>query len=295
MDNDIYQQVADHITRKESPAPTELSRGIATLNNYADLEAKERSMAHGYEERLRRDRSLIMDNSDLQSFLHAEFEDRLTEDESAIRSAIRLLRESKELPLSKDWMETQSGLAFAPLDEDPQYALADLVWGCARMCRFAGQISPEHEHYSVAEHLVLLTRWLMQTDDPEIVELMPDTPAECRRVLRTLAAHDLQEGLVQDMVRPMKRQDPFYRKVEDRLSAHMARRWDLIFPLPSVVKLIDNRALVDERAQALRPSGLHWGSIEGMKPLGIELQFWSPRRAAEELFRLLEELGGFAD
>lgn len=237
---------------------------------------------------------LVMDNSELQNFLFEHFEDQLTEDESAIRSAIRLLKESKELPVSSDWLETMSGHKFAPLSLKPEYSLRDLVWGCARLCRFGGQISEEHEHYSVAEHLVLATRWLMETRAPEVCALMPDTRDACRRVVRTMAAHDLQEGLVGDMVRPMKRQDAFYRRAEDYLSAHLSRRYDLLFPLPEVVKLVDNRILVDERSQALSPSGNVWAT-DGLEPLGVRLQFWSPKRAAAELFKLLEELGGFSD
>lgn len=237
------------------------------------------------------------DNSDLRE-LHDYLvnEGLINSDDPPIRGALDVIRQLRELPVSKDWMETVTGLRFAPLDEDPQYSIYDLIWGCARACRFAGQISAEHEHYSVAEHLVLLTRWLMTVDregDPEVAALMPETPEACRRVVRTMVAHDLQEGLLQDMVRPLKRQDPFYRRAEDRMCAHMARRWDLAFPLPEVVKLIDNRALVDEREQAMNPSGLHWGAIDGMKALGIELQFWGPKRAARELLALLHELGGF--
>lgn len=189
-------------------------------------------------------------------------------------------------PVSTDWLETLSGRRFNPFDPEPDFELRDLVWGCARTPRYNGQFKEEVEHYCVGEHLVLMTRWLL-SQNPADFGL---TPVELRQMARTAAGHDLQEGLVGDMVRPLKRNDPYYRAAEDKLSAVLARRYGFQFPLPPLVKWLDNRILVDERAQVMNPSGNDWGSIDGLEPLGITLQFWSPRRAASELFGLLEEL-----
>lgn len=295
---DPNKAVADfYAGRREAQAPTELSKGLETLAQYGEQEAakvaEKRALLEGM---ALQEHQLRKDNSALQAFLHEHFEDQL-EDESAIQAAIRLLKESKELPLSKDWMETQSYRRFEPTGENPDYSIRDMVWGCARMCRFAGQIREEHEHYSVAEHLVLLFDYYMTQWDKKTALAIQDAVERqnwnfyALRFMRTLVTHDLQEGLIGDMVRPMKRQDPIYRRIEDRLSAHMAKRWSLVFPLPREVKFLDNSILVDERAQAVGISSNDWGSIEGMEPLGVELKFWSPRKAAQELFQRLEEVG----
>lgn len=190
-------------------------------------------------------------------------------------------------PVTTDWMETQSGCKFNPFDEEPQFTLSDLVWGVARAQRYNGQFKEEVEHYSVAEHLVLMTRHHIST----LPAWATTVEGATRQTLRTMACHDLQEGLIGDMVRPLKRSDAFYQAAEDRMCAVLARRYQLQFPLPRIVKELDNRILVDERAQAMNPSSNNWGSIEGLQPLGITLQFWSPRRAAAELFELLDLLG----
>jgi uncharacterized protein len=192
-------------------------------------------------------------------------------------------------PLTTDWMETLSGRKFSPFDEDPDFELRDLVWGVARAQRYAGQFKEEVEHYSVAEHQVLMARWLMARERHTFDLGM--APGEFKEVVRCAATHDLPEGLLLDMVRPIKRHDAFYRQAEARFSGAIARRYGLLHPMHVIVKELDNRILVDERAQAMNPSGNHWGSIDGQEPMGITLQFWSPRRAAKELFDLLDELG----
>lgn len=281
---DPKKAVADfYAGRREAPAPRELSAAQRAV-----LEAG--NEAHNLEEVKNRQGEALRD------LLFERFADRIIPGESVLTTARRLLEESLELPVSEDWMETLSGHKFAPLSEDPQYSLKDLAWGAARACRFAGQISEEHEHYSVAEHLCLLydhvwSRWSAETRQAvRDAVRRDDWQHPDLRLMRTLIAHDLQEGLVGDMVRPLKRQDPIYRRMEDKVCAHMAERWHLAFPLPPSVKELDNRILVDERAQALNQSGHEWVT-DGLEPLGVKLQFWSPRRAYTELAARLYALG----
>lgn len=182
-------------------------------------------------------------------------------------------------PVTTVWMETLSGHRFDPVAEEPEYHLHDLIWGCARECRYAGQIRTDVEHYSVAEHQTHMTRWAMR-----------HFPAMPREYLRSCAMHDLHEGLIKDMTRPMKKRNPEFCRMEDDFNAKVARRFGFIFPTPEWVKNLDNRILVDERAQAMNPSGNTWAS-DGLTGLGVRLQFWSPSRAAREYAVLLGELG----
>lgn len=186
------------------------------------------------------------------------------------------------------WMETMSGRRFNPTEANPQVDLKDMMWGVARFPRYNGQFSEEVEHFSVAEHLVLLVRHYMATYHPgkRIEDLKPHELKE----LRTLAMHDIQEGVIGDMTRPMKKVVPQFGEVEDQFCRALAVRFDLIFPLPGWVKDLDNRIIADERRQAMNPSGNSWAADE-LEPLGVELQFWSPRRAYKELREVYLQLG----
>ncbi len=188
-------------------------------------------------------------------------------------------------PVSTDWLETITGCRFNPQDTSPSFNLTDLIYGVARESRYNGQYREDVEFYSVAEHLVLMTRHV-------IAKGRPDGETFSAKDLRTLALHDGQEGLFKDIVRPMKRGMPEYRAMEDSFCKNvLAPRYDLHWPLPAWIKELDNRILVDERAQAMNPSNNHWGSIEDLEPLGVKLQFWSPSRAALEYKHLLADLG----
>ena len=180
--------------------------------------------------------------------------------------------------LRLDWIETASRVMFAPFDDPPLFNLSDLVLGLARECRFNGQIDPAHEFYSVAEHLTLLTRYAMRAD-----------PGLNPKMLRTLAMHDASEGLLGDIVRPIKRMCPDFCAMEERFERHLATHFDLIYPYPPAVKELDARMLKTERTQAMSASGHAWHE-DHLEPLDIELEFWLPRRAAEEYGALLTEL-----
>lgn len=300
MTDDIYKKVAEHLGKRIERA-VELTPGIKPSELFPELKGKlseleKATLDHPMHSSIdpRTLRQLEIDNSALQNFLHEHFEDRL-EDESAILGAIRLLKESKGLPQTTDWLETFSGKRFAPLSDDPQYSLKDLVWGCARECRYGGQIKDSVDHYSVAEHLCLMydhvVAGLPGEDVLRLQQAVADgTPDVFLTWLKTLIAHDLPEGLLRDMVRPMKKHDTFYRKVEAKLWGHMASKYGLFLTMSDGIKDLDDRILVDERRQALNPSGNTWFT-DSLEPLGVELKFWSPRQAAAELFARLEELG----
>jgi 5'-deoxynucleotidase YfbR-like HD superfamily hydrolase len=119
-------------------------------------------------------------------------------------------------PLTADWMETLSGRRFSPFDDEPDFELRDLVWGVARAQRYAGQFKEDVEHYSVAEHMVLMARWLMARERHRF-DLDMDA-GQFKEVVRCAATHDLPEGLLLDMVRPIKRHDAFYREAEARFA-----------------------------------------------------------------------------
>lgn len=185
-----------------------------------------------------------------------------------------------------DWMETWTGTRFYPLDARPEEVHAfDIAHSLARQNRYNGHI--DLEHYSVAEHSVLMARWVLERyNDEELA-------------FQTLM-HDSPEAYISDMVRPLKRGMKAFVLAEQELwRLGIAPRWEGLLPelmhdLDPRIKEADNRILVDERAQVMRQSGNPWG-IDHLEPLGVSIRGWRPRRAEQEflmLYRyLLRELG----
>lgn len=228
----------------------------------------------------------------IRDLLLDKFPDRIVPGESVLTTALRLLEQipaTPVQPVSTVWMETQSGLRFDPLAEEPEYLLSDLIWGCARNCRYGGQIKESVDYYSVAEHQVLMTRRVMQRPEKFLPPHVLRSEKAYMRALRTIACHDLHEGLVGDMTRPMKKRNPEFCVLEDGFAAKVAQRFGFDFPLPDFVKELDNRILVDERRQALNPSKNTWAT-DGLEPLGVPLGFWPPAFAAAMYTQLLIEL-----
>ena len=183
-----------------------------------------------------------------------------------------------------DWMETWRGVRFYPLDPRPEEVLIeDVAHSLSRQNRYNGHIALEH--YSVAEHSVLMARRLMRLyGDP--------------RLAFEALMHDSPEAYISDMVRPLKRNMPGFVEAEQRLwTFGIAQRWIAWLPvtmdgLDPRVKEADNRILVDERVQVMRQSSNPWG-IDHLEPLGVTVRGWSPNRAEGEFllaYRTLEAM-----
>jgi len=168
-----------------------------------------------------------------------------------------------------DWMQTFTGRAFWPLDPRPEEIdRADIAHALSLLCRYGGHV---RRFYSVAEHCVLMSRVVA----PEYA-------------LWALL-HDAAEAYMVDLPRPLKRQFPDYRAAEDNLMAYICKRFDLPVMCPPEVKDADNRILLDERG-ALMNGALHWGSLDGMAPLGVPITGWYPPDAELAYLERLSEL-----
>lgn len=138
-----------------------------------------------------------------------------------------------------DWIQLISGRPFWPLDPHlSDIHIGDIAWALSMQCRYAGHVK---RFYSVAEHSVLVSC----TVPPE-------------HALWGLL-HDATEAYLVDLPRPIKRCIPEYRVIEDRLAEHIAKRFDLCWPMPTEVKAADTAALHTERAALLAPSMKPWG------------------------------------
>ncbi len=169
-----------------------------------------------------------------------------------------------------DWMQTASGGQFWPLDPRPsEVSIDDIAHALSLICRFGGHC---RRFYSVAEHSVLTAR--------------AAEPQHKRWALM----HDSPEAYILDMVRPLKKHMPAYAAHEERLMRAISLRFNLLLDMPAEVKLLDDRILMDERAQNMMPPPSPW-SVE-IEPLGIQLQFWTPDQAKREFLAAYTEYFG---
>jgi hypothetical protein len=162
------------------------------------------------------------------------------------------------------WLQTFSGKQIFPLDPKPdQICIEDIAHALSQICRFNGHT---HSFYSVAEHSVFVAL---------------NVPVE-HRVAALL--HDASEAYLCDLPRPVKYNVVGYAEAEQRLMQAIADKFGFKLPLADCIKAADNRILLNEREQMLRPSDLEWGGFDDLEPLpGVQLRGWLPR-AAEAAF-----------
>lgn len=187
-----------------------------------------------------------------------------------------------------DWMQTFTGRRFWPLDPRPEdVSVEDIAHALSLQCRFGGHCL---RFYSVAEHSVHLARWALAHG--------AGSASDRLALALWLLLHDGGEAYVSDMVRPLKRHMPEFRQIEDGVTWAIYERFELDPAMePREVKQLDNRILMDERAQVMRPTGDDWHFGGETEPLGVTLEFWSPERAEEEFLATFHALatGGARD
>lgn len=167
-----------------------------------------------------------------------------------------------------DWIRTYTGGKFWPLDPRAnEIRIDDIAAALGKLCRYGGQCI---RFYSVAEHSVL------------VAEQAPDW---CKL---TALLHDAPEGLgLVDIPRPVKGSLSQYRTAEQAVAYQVARRFDLMWPLPDVVKTIDNCICTDESEQNMSEPFVDCGP-----PLGVTLRFWPPAQATYEFTKAFYAYGG---
>ena len=123
---------------------------------------------------------------------------------------------------------TFTGIEFFPFAPRLDHVhLLDIAHALARQCRYGGHVSTEH--YSVAEHSVLVS------------SVVP--PADALWGL----LHDGDEAYLPDLPTPIKRAFPAYKTAGDRLRAVVLRRFGLPLEEPASVREADQRIRVTEQ------------------------------------------------
>ena len=166
------------------------------------------------------------------------------------------------------WILTASGKRFFLFDPQPEEIdIVDIAHALANICRFGGHTK---FHYSVAQHSVLVS---------EIVE------ATVPELAFAALLHDATEAYVGDMVRPLKKQMPAYREVEDATWIAIAKVFALPEILPPIVKRADMAALLTERRDVMLVNHLNhpefpWEADElGYEPSAIRVRELTPGEA----------------
>jgi hypothetical protein len=169
-------------------------------------------------------------------------------------------------PRIGDWIATYTGKAVFPMDlRAEDIDIIDIAHSLSLQCRFNGHCL---RFYSVAEHSVLVSRWLL--------EEYGHTAALCGLL------HDATEAYLTDVPRPVK---PFlhgYKEAELNAWYAVAARFGLDAVFAEGVHEADNRILFDEKAQNMGV-GPDWSWA--MEPLGVSLQFWTPEQAKAEFLK----------
>lgn len=196
----------------------------------------------------------------------------LTADGKEPKSRINTSAVEPYNPPSNEWMQTFTGRAFFPLKlERNDINRYDIAHSLAMQCRYNGHTS---RFYSVAEHSVLMSQWVPEED-----------------ALWALL-HDAPETYIGDMIRPLKRHMPEFRKIDEQIMGAICEKFDLPFEMPDSVKEADNRIIENERRELLAKEPLPW-TIHGDPLPGIEIVGWLPDEAeAKYMSRLNELLAG---
>jgi hypothetical protein len=173
------------------------------------------------------------------------------------------------VPRKGDWMQTYTGLAFWPLDPQPdEIRILDIAQALSKLCRYGGHC---RRFYSVAEHSVLVA-----SKAPDHLKL-------------SALMHDASEAYVIDVPRPLKPWLPGYAEIEDRVEQAIAARFNLPWPLSEEIKQLDERIIEDEREQNMSEPPRFWGHRE---PLGVTLKCWSPQTASAKFMTAFQNYGG---
>lgn len=156
----------------------------------------------------------------------------------------------------KTYITTWSGQKFNFLNPEPtSILLEDIAHALSLQCRFNGHCDT---FYSVAEHSVRVCN-------------LVEASGMKRNIVLTALLHDAAEAYTGDVVSPIKKLLPEFKKIEANLEKHIAERFSLTYPFPEEVHLADKQALQEE--------------FENLKPFcdGEPRECLSPKEA-ERLF-----------
>ena len=181
--------------------------------------------------------------------------------------------------MSTSAIQTFTGLRFSPLEPDPEaIAIEDIAHGLAHHCRFGGHAAT---YYSVGQHSCV------------VADAVRDRGGDRDTVLYALL-HDASEAYLGDLPHPVKHRSDFgalYREIEQPLQEAILARFGLTVVAPPLVKEIDRAVLATERAALMRAADdAWWPELDGVAPVDVEIQPWTPQQSEREFLARYEAL-----
>src|ERR1035437_334287 len=132
-------------------------------------------------------------------------------------------RKMKNIPKKNEFMITFSGIEFHMFNpKECEINIIDIAHSLSMSCRYNGHCSV---FYSVAQHLLIGSELIKQQFKKEYF------------------GHDFAETYTGDLISPIKRKSPEFYKMEAKIEKVIAKKFDLIFPMPKEVKEMDNLML----------------------------------------------------
>lgn len=150
-----------------------------------------------------------------------------------------------------------------------------MALGLARECRFGNQLPEEIEIYTVAQHCVLAAQ---------------NAPKELRL---TALLHEVEEAFFGDMVGPLKRICPDYKRLSKAaVPVILERLGHPGLPVFSpAMKELDNRMLATEQRDLCAPhDGSNWAATHGIIPFPSKIHPWSIRGSFARFMEMYERI-----
>lgn len=154
----------------------------------------------------------------------------------------------------------------------------DIAQALSNQCRFGGHC---RTFYSVAQHSCLLADVVREEDASPVTALWA-------------LLHDASEAYLVDLPHPLKHRSELgtlYRAAEKGLQDAICEAFGLPAGPPALIKPLDRALLAAERRDVATVAW-HWPELDGVEPLDISIEPWSPAESRVNFERRLQELHG---
>lgn len=189
----------------------------------------------------------------------------------------RLIDKSKIQSIHGDdhsWIITFSGKQFWPLDPHiDDINIIDIAHALSLLCRYAGHCK---SFYSVADHSIRCAYIG--------IDKYP------KKLSRTILLHDAAEAYINDIARPIKPYLTNYKKIEDKLEKVIAEKFDLIYPFPPEIKIVDNILLATERRDLMSTLSNKVWNTYGQEPLEERIIPMTIELAEQQFLTMFDKL-----
>lgn len=198
--------------------------------------------------------------------------------------------------VTKDWIQTWSGLKVCPTRPDPtQFRIKDIARALSFQCRYAGHV---RRFFSVAEHSVRVSEIVESRMPCQPVSACDyDSGVTCSAIVRWGLIHDASEAYLGDVTRPLKHTPGMegYRLAEAAMQGAIAAWLGLPTEEPDIVKAVDTEILGTEARQLKFPVHPDWakttatGELQPSIP-GLRVGIWTPAQAERAFLRRFNRL-----